>query len=208
MSSTLGERLAFSKAVIEEAVARFGVEGLCLSFNGGKDSTVLLHLLREVLPEHFQRIPCIYFQQSNEFQQVESFVKQMRDRYNLNLVWLESSFKNGLRKLQEENPSIKAIFMGTRHGDPHTAGLSTFSPTSAGWPEFVRVLPILDWSFGDVWDYLEDKPYCALYDEGYTSLGSTVDTRPNEALRLPDGTYRAAKFLRDGNEERKGREHK
>ena len=55
--------------------------------------------------------------------------------------------------------------MGNRVGDPHSATLSTFARTDKGWPELMRVFPILDWTYGDVWSYLDGKDYCSLYDE-------------------------------------------
>jgi Phosphoadenosine phosphosulfate reductase family len=61
----------------------------------------------------------------------------------------------------------------------------------------MRINPILNWMYSDVWAYLLHikAPYCSLYDQGYTSLGSIKDTVRNNALLLPDGTYTPAHQL-------------
>ena len=65
-----------------------------------------------------------------------------------------------------------------------------------------------------MWEYLRllDVPYCALYDQGYTSLGSTTDTVPNPLLKNEDhtsngikGFYHPAYTLTDDTMERAGR---
>lgn len=61
--------------------------------------------------------------------------------------------------------AIKAIFLGTRQGDPHSEQLEPFLPTDEGWPPFMRVHPILHWSYAHVWTYLAGQPYCPLYDQ-------------------------------------------
>ncbi|BGP54152.1 hypothetical protein JCM8202_000024 [Rhodotorula sphaerocarpa] len=50
--------------------------------------------------------------------------------------------------------AIRAIIVGTRRTDPHGSTLSAFVPTDPTWPAFMRVHPILDWSYHDVWDFL------------------------------------------------------
>lgn len=92
---------------------------------------------------------------------------------------------------------IRAILVGVRRNDPHGAQLTPFAPTDAGWPDFVRVHPVLDWSYGDVWDFLRseelslgageggqggDDPrgleWCELYDYGCVPLPFSPSISP------------------------------
>ena len=109
---------------------------------------------------------------------------------------------------------IRAIMVGTRRSDPHGGALGAFEPTDRGWPAFMRVHPVLEWHYAEVWAFLRHLrvEYCGLYDEGYTSLGGTNDTRPNPRLRVEEEGeggrvwYRPAYELEADEEERLGRE--
>lgn len=61
----------------------------------------------------------------------------------------------------------------------------------------MRINPVLNWAYRDVWAYLRqlDALVCPLYYKGYTSLGSTQDTEPNPALLRSDGTFAPAHEL-------------
>lgn len=120
-----------------------------------------------------------------------------------------------------------AFVLGTRKGDPNCGDQQFFSPSSSWMPPFMRVNPILLWSYGEVWEFLRhyDLKYCYLYDEvisnlsssflflslksqsfqGYTSLGKQADTEPNPSLKAEDGRYRPAYMLTDWSLERAGR---
>ena len=137
-----------------------------------------------------------YFESASDFPEVAQFVYDSNEEHALDLVTYEGHFKEGIERMLKERP-IKGIFMGTRHGDPNCEGQEFFCPSSRGWPPFMRINPVLNWTYGDVWQYLRDSraSYCSLYDRGYTSLGSVRDTKPNSALLRPDGTYAPAHEL-------------
>lgn len=95
----------------------------------------------------------------------------------------------------------------TTSGDPNAEGQEAYCPSSEGWPPFMRVNPVLDWTYHDVWCFLRSAraSYCSLYDDGYTSLGGVHNTLPNSALKRGDGTFAPAHALADGRLERAGR---
>ena len=49
------------------------------------------------------------------------------------------------------NRSIRAIFVGTRRTDPHGGQLRALEPTDGGWPAFMRVHPVIEWRYADIW---------------------------------------------------------
>ncbi|KAI0822382.1 hypothetical protein BC628DRAFT_1417787 [Trametes gibbosa] len=190
--------------VIDEAFDSWGEEHVSLSFNGGKDCTVLLHLVAASLGRRAssgaspKTLSAVYIPVPSPFAQLEEFIDAAAQTVATPgsagplVPDLPKNVKGGegmraaLALYKTRFPQIEAILIGTRRGDPHGAKLGFRDPTDAGWPRFVRVNPIINWTYADVWAYLRrfEVPYCSLYDEGYTSLGSTYNTFPNPALRV------------------------
>ena len=52
------------------------------------------------------------------------------------------------------NQEIRAIFVGTRRTDPHGSNLTHFDRTDHGWPDFMRIHPVIDWRLRDIWTFL------------------------------------------------------
>lgn len=188
----------------------------------------------------------VYFNNPDEFPEVASFLHESVDMFDLDMIAFENGvkFAAGLEILVRNNvlPSSTstttdmdgnggtdgavfpmAFVLGTRRSDPNAAGQDHFSPSSHWMPPFMRVNPVLEWNYGHVWHFLRlfKLPYCGLYDQGYTSLGTVKDTLPCPALAVNRGcndedreaTSNLPKFwpaymLRDWDQERAGRVQK
>nr|XP_972300.2 PREDICTED: FAD synthase [Tribolium castaneum] len=174
---------------IEECLQQYGLENIFVSFNGGKDCTVLLHLVLTVVkkkfPQHSQPIPCLYVQSESPFPEQDEFIDLCKCYYNLKIMVINAGIKDALGQILEKYPNFKACFMGTRRTDPYSGDLTVFQMTDSNWPQILRVSPVLDWHYSDIWDYLlfYKVPYCKLYDLGFTSLGNTVNTKRNPSLK-------------------------
>lgn len=59
--------------------------------------------------------------------------------------------REALEAYLSERPRLKAVFVGTRRTDPHGAKLTHFDKTDEGWPAFVRVHPVIDWHYAEIW---------------------------------------------------------
>ncbi|KAJ2081386.1 3'-phosphoadenosine 5'-phosphosulfate sulfotransferase [Coemansia sp. RSA 988] len=211
--SRLGAKVSSALRVIEDAIERYGPSHLALSFNGGKDCTALMHMVRAALHRfesnnttHDSSLVTLCVLYKRQFHEIDDFVERSVTRYSLELVRKEGPMRQGLQSFKDNYPHIHAIFVGTRRDDPYSSSLGFFSPTDNDWPRFMRVNPILDWSFDDIWEYIHtaDVHYCCLYEQGYTSLGDVDSTVRNPAL-LKDGEYQPAWSLTNGRLERSGR---
>ncbi|KAK9374299.1 uncharacterized protein V1513DRAFT_446641 [Lipomyces chichibuensis] len=213
------ERVRESLGVINEALRRYSIDELAISFNGGKDCLAMLVLLLASLHYHSsqfppQRIHTVYVHSLSAFPEVDAFVNDCATLYSLDLIRLPTPMKAAFQKFLDAKPDIKAIMVGTRRTDPNGADLTYFDETDHGWPKFMRVHPVIDWHYAEVWQFLRelDIKYCILYDLGYTSLGGTTDTHPNPALLMERGvdstgeqSFKPAYTLIDDDKERWGR---
>ncbi|KAK2614086.1 hypothetical protein N8I77_000944 [Diaporthe amygdali] len=250
-------RVREAQSVIDDALERYSIEELSLSYNGGKDCLVLLVLILACLPRHFEPPPppppyysippgagtttngltsqiptntpaaptpvrsptphpfpstlqSVYIVAPDPFAEVDAFVEHSAAAYHLDLCRYALPMRAALDAYLRDRPRLRAVFVGTRRTDPHGAALTHFDPTDGDWPAFVRVHPVIDWHYAEIWAFLRhlDIPYISLYDQGYTSLGGTKDTHPNPLLkRQAEGEgFRPAYELVEDDEERLGRD--
>ncbi|KDN43968.1 adenine nucleotide alpha hydrolases-like protein [Tilletiaria anomala UBC 951] len=180
----LAQRVQDAVSLTEEIVRELGPEQISLSFNGGKDCTVLVHILSAVLRRLSQKrslstpsssrtppIPplrSVYITCPSPFAEVERFIRSSSRRYNLRVRSVAGDMRQGLEEYLSgggecfcscvsasyDGHSVTAIFIGTRSTDPNGRGIGRRAWTDSDWPRVERVHPILDWSYNDVWEFL------------------------------------------------------
>jgi len=213
------EQTKISLGVIEDALKKYSLSEISISYNGGKDCLVLLILFLAALSTYPGPLPsllsAVYIVPPHPFPEVDTFVAASSAQYYLSLSrHKNANMKDAFSDYLDEMPNVKAIFVGTRRTDPHGELLTFFDMTDHGWPEFMRCHPVIDWHYKEIWTFIRHLriPYCELYDRGFTSLGGTTDTRPNPVLKRGKeaseeaATFRPAYELLDDDEERLGRD--
>ena len=198
---SLEKKIKKTKEIISEALKKYKNVGI--GFSGGGDSEVLLHIALKLNPD----MPVLFVDTRYEFPETIPFVEKIRNEWNiasltavrattdivkkLTIKYGKSSPKftlefNNHHKIQPlvngiKNLHLDAFISGIRGVEHEERAKETiFSPRKN--PRHTRVHPMLFWTQLDVREYLRSNglPHNPLYDKGYTSLGSTLDTTPNK----------------------------
>ncbi len=211
----LEDKIKKSQEVLREAAKKFKPKDIAIAWTGGKDSTVVLHLVRETFKG---KVPFkVMFNDSTlEFPEVYDFIKKLKKDWELDLIWqkhlpedleaYEKAIKENNRELAMEvmriakinainfaisEYKIKAFISGIRW-DEHEARSNEkyFSQRST----HMRIHPILHFTLDDIWAYIKKfkVPYVNLYDKGYKSLGEAPFTKPVKDKNAPERAGREA----------------
>ena len=185
----LSEKIALARARMVEVLERYG-PGATVGWTGGKDSTVVLALWRDVLGAQRPGVPvrALNLDTGCKFPEVLAFRDRLAREWGveLDIVRPEVDLSRyplavdpvaccGDLKIRPLNAAmarlaIPALLTGVRADE---------NPDRADRPwleehgDHVRALPILEWTELDIWTFMvrESIPWCTLYDQGYRSLG-------------------------------------
>ena len=186
---TLADKIGLARSRMAEVLERYG-PGTTVGWTGGKDSTVVLALLREVLRESAPGAPltALNLDTGCKFPEVLAFRDQLAREWgvDVHIVRPEVELNRyplavdpvaccGDLKIRPLNAAIArlaipALLTGVRADEnPDRAD----RPWLEDHGDHVRALPILEWTELDIWTFLvrENIPWCSLYDQGYRSLG-------------------------------------
>ncbi len=211
----LNERLsaATEQDIIEWADGSFG-DGLVLTTSFGIQSAVMLHLASSVNPG----MPVIWVDTGYLPEETYRFADKLTRRLKLNLHVAQSPLSparmeamfgklweskdvddlnlyDRIRKVEPmkralEEIGARAWLSGLR--SEQTEFRRTLSPVRYDGERY-KVLPILNWTSKDVYDFLtkHDLPYHPLFDKGYATVGDAHSSRP---LSAADGHERDTRF--------------
>lgn len=84
-------KIRLTQARIRQWVNEYGEDGVYVSFSGGKDSTVLLHIVREMYPN----IPAVFIDTGLEYPEIRDFVKTFD---NVEIVKPKKTFKKVIER--------------------------------------------------------------------------------------------------------------
>ena len=186
---TLADKIGLARSRMAEVLERYG-PGTTVGWTGGKDSTVVLALWREVLRESAPGAPltALNLDTGCKFPEVLAFRDQLAREWgvDVHIVRPEVELNRyplavdpvaccGDLKIRPLNAAIArlaipALLTGVRADE-------NLDRADRPWLEdhgdHVRALPILEWTELDIWTFLvrENIPWCSLYDQGYRSLG-------------------------------------
>lgn len=181
-------------------------EHLSISYNGGKDCLVLLILILACLPAVYpppstdssspsssdsspQPLKALYIVSSKPFQEVEDFVAATSAEYHLDLDRYATKMRPALEVYLTKRPEVEAIFMGTRRTDPHAEALTHFDMTDPDWPQFMRVHPVIDWHYVEIWAVSFDlNPHPSPVFIPLSLLPQSI-TLPRASGQAPCGSY-------------------
>lgn len=159
-SYDLDLKIMITKQRIREWVSYYGVNGVYVSFSGGKDSTVLLHIARQLYPD----LQAVFVNTGLEFPEIQNFVKKFD---NVKILYPEQTFIKTIIKYGYPVLSkVIAHNIHTARFNPNGAvRKNMFDPNKKGQYAMYKWLPLLSVDFlidSHCCVYNKEKP-CSLY---------------------------------------------
>jgi phosphoadenosine phosphosulfate reductase len=198
--------------LVAEVVRQAAVGSVCLTSSFQTEDMVVLHMLREHLPQ----VPVIFLETGYHFPELIAYRDQIVVEWDLNFVnalpktTLEEHEREfgllhiveptkccAIRKVEPLMRSLEPFswwFTGLRRGQsPTRAGLKKVEDHRLPTGKSLKKISVLaDWDWGGVEGYAREHgiPRLELYDQGYTSIGC----EPCTAVPAAGGDARSGRW--------------
>jgi phosphoadenosine phosphosulfate reductase len=202
-AASLHDKIALTRERMTRVLEKHGPDASAVAWTGGKDSTTVLYLWRELLAERAPeaKVKALSIDTGVKFPEIVAFRERIAAEWSIDLQVVRPGIgiedypvaENKVSccidlKIEPLKHAIRqngfaAILSGVRADEhPDRAGRAWLEERDD--PPHVLANPILHWSEMDIWAFAMDAglPYCELYDRGYRSLGCMpCTTRPDDA---------------------------
>ena len=178
---------ASPQEILEWACDKY--KSICLATSFGKDSTTLIHMIRQFRHDiHF-----VFINTGLAFGETFTFIDKLRQAWRFNVVEIKPlmSVADQVKEFgQELFKTDPAKCCSIRKVEPMARVLPIYDAWITGLRrdesefrkdilvikttgELTKINPLANWTEKDVWNYIHenDIPYHPLYDQGYRSLG-------------------------------------
>ena len=92
MALDINQKIIQSKKVIHAAFEKFGHERLAIAWTGGKDSTLMLWLYRQVCNELSMPIPrCMFIDEGDLFEEIVDLVNKVKEEWSVPVIVVKNT---------------------------------------------------------------------------------------------------------------------
>lgn len=114
--------------MLNKTLETYESKEIFLSFNGGKDCTVLLHMFASLFTKRYpnESMLCLYIQPESPFDEIEDFIRECEQTYRIQVETIRGTVKAALFEICQRYPHLKAVVMGCRRTDPYCSDLNEF----------------------------------------------------------------------------------
>jgi 3'-phosphoadenosine 5'-phosphosulfate sulfotransferase (PAPS reductase)/FAD synthetase len=169
---------------------------MALAYKGGKESDIILYQSLYLDPIIF------HIDDAHEFPEIKEHMKAIEIIYDIKII-LFSTLHEAITFLKTKR--VGTIIMGNKKTDMGWADKAIYTKMLPKYPKMTSYNPLFEWTYKQVWDYIDREKLltCSLYNKGYTSIATTLNTFPNYFLYTENKGYNHAKYL-EGDLERQG----
>lgn len=186
-----------TKSRIRQWIKEYGEEGVYVSFSGGKDSTVLLDLVRQ----DYENVPAVFFDTGLEYPEIREFVKTIP-----NVTWIKPkmNFKQVIEKYgypfisKEVSNKVWDVKSSERHGHVSYA-VAQFNGNYVSKYGNKNAYSITKWKF------LLDSPYnfsgmcCHVFKKNPSKLYEKQNNRHGMLAQMAEESkLRKQMWMKDG----------
>lgn len=175
-------KVARTQKRILDWVKEYGTNGTYISFSGGKDSTVLLHLVRELFPE----IEAVFVDTGLEYPEIREFVRTFD---HVTIIRPKMSFMQVIRKYgyplitKEIARKISAYRSGKKWAESYVEGTAKMQNGRKSYYCCEKYKPIAECDFlitNQCCDEMKKKPFSALKSQGKKPITAQLASESNK----------------------------